>query len=32
VKIANEEYRITTFGVVQVYKDFLPKIKPKTEN
>lgn len=29
-KTANEEYRITTMGIVQMQKEILPKIKAKT--
>lgn len=29
-KTANEEYRITTFGIVQMQKEILPKIRAKT--
>lgn len=29
-KTSNEEYRITTFGVTQIQKDTLPRIKAKT--
>jgi hypothetical protein len=29
VKVADDKYRITTFGVVQMQKEFIPKIKAK---
>jgi len=29
-KVADDKYRITTFGVVQMQKDILPKIRSKT--
>jgi len=29
VKLADEKYRIATFGVVQMQKDILPKIRAK---
>jgi hypothetical protein len=29
VKLADDKYRITTFGVVQMQKDIIPKIKAK---
>jgi len=29
VKTADDKYRITTFGVVQMQKDIIPKIKAK---
>jgi len=32
VKTDDDKYRITTFGVVQMQKDFLPKIKAKIGN
>jgi len=32
VKTKDGKYRISTFGVVQMQKDFLPKIKAKTGN
>lgn len=32
VKTDDDKYRITTFGVVQMKKDFLPKIKAKIGN
>ena len=32
VKTENDKYRITTFGVVQMQKDIIPKIKAKISN
>jgi hypothetical protein len=32
VKTADDKYRITTFGVVQMQKDVIPKIKAKTSS
>ena len=31
VKLADDKYRITTFAVVQMQKDIIPKIKAKIE-